>query len=367
MEVLLKQCLRSLFISCCVLIAISICGYWVYKFRLDEDLSVITYREFFEREYDIHPTVSLCIKNPFLGQRLAENGVNQSSYLDFLKGNDYSEEMLNIKFDDTTIDISDYVKGYRLYFRNGSRIDYNSQLNREQIKKLIYVSYNGVQDFDGGFHKCFALDIPRIPNLLIVRILLSNNIFPSGKRPMFGGLRVIYHLPQQFLLADTNQKWEWSFRAANESYKMRFQIGGNTIMRKRNKRVNKCIASHVQYDDWFMHRYRIQSRCNLPYGKQDQMLPVCNTKELIKGGLLYLGVVERSKLDRPCKTMTSIDVDHLEGRIETSKTKQVGEFWFSIMFKQRGFTEIGQIRYIVIFFSYQTLIIATDYSMYFFI
>ena len=125
-------------------------------------------------------------------------------------------------------------------------------------------------------------------------------------------------------------------------------------MRKRNKRVNKCISSHVQYDDWFMQKYRIQSRCNLPYGKQDEMLSMCNNKELIKGGLLYLGVVERSKLDRPCKTMTSIDVDHLEGRIETSKTKQVGEFWFSIMFKQRGFTEIGQIRYIVIFFSYQT-------------
>ena len=117
MEMLSKQCFRSLYISLCVLVAISICGYWVYKFRLDEDLSVITYREFFKREYDIYPTVSLCMKNPFLGQRLAEYGVNQSSYLDFLKGDDYSEKMLNIKFDDTTIDISDYVKGYRLSFR----------------------------------------------------------------------------------------------------------------------------------------------------------------------------------------------------------------------------------------------------------
>ena len=93
------------------------------------------------------------------------------------------------------------LKGIDFPFENGSRIQYNSHLNREQIKKLIYVSHNGVQDFDGGVYKCFALEIPRIPNLLIVRILLSNNIFPNGERPMIGGLRAIYHLFQQFLLA----------------------------------------------------------------------------------------------------------------------------------------------------------------------
>ena len=87
MEITIKCSLRYMFSLCCVLAAISICVYWVYKYRLDEDVSVITYQKFYEKGTDVYPTVSLCFNNPFLVQKLADSGVNESAYLGFLQEN----------------------------------------------------------------------------------------------------------------------------------------------------------------------------------------------------------------------------------------------------------------------------------------
>ena len=342
MKITIKQSFRFIFVLLCAFAAISICVYWIYKYRLDEDLSVITYREFYEREDDVHPTVSLCLKNPFLPDRLAEYGVNKSSYLNFLKGDYFSDQMLAINYSNVTIDISDYIKGYLNIFRNGSKIEYRSELNIEKIKTLTHVSFNGVKE--RAFFKCFAINIPRIKDILKYRILLSNNIFPNGKRPTNLAVRAVYHLPGQFLLAGQNQKWDWPYRAANDGYKMRFLIGGNTIMRKRNKQKNRCVQSDVKYDDWVMQVYRDRSKCNVPYVKKNKMLPMCDTKTLMKQGLFSDWIVEKKKLNKPCKAMSGINVEHVETKMDSLKGDPVGNFWLDITFQQPTFIEIEQIR-----------------------
>ena len=60
------------------------CVYWGYKFLLDEDLSVIKYRKFHEKENDDHPTVSFCLRNPFSRQGLNNHEVTSALYLKYL-------------------------------------------------------------------------------------------------------------------------------------------------------------------------------------------------------------------------------------------------------------------------------------------
>ena len=343
MKITVRQSFRFIFVLLCGLAAISICVYWIYKYRLDEDLSVITYREFYEREDDVHPTISLCLRNPFLSERLAEYGVNKSSYSSFLKGNYFSTQMLGINYENVTIDISDYIKGHSNIFRNGSVVKYDSELTIEMIRTLTHVSFNGVKGL--GFYKCFAINIPRVRDISKVIIFLSNNIFPSGQRPTNASLRVVYHLPGQFMLAGLNQKKIWPYRAANEDYKMWFSIGGNTIMRKRNKRQNKCIQSHVNYDDWVMQVQKDESKCNVPYLKANKMIPMCDTKNLMKQGLLSTEFAEMRKLDKPCKTMTGINVEPVETTMGTTlEEDHIGNFKFYVTFQQPTFIEIEQIR-----------------------
>ena len=106
--------------------------------------------------------------------------------------------MLNVDFNHVTIDISDYIKGYRIYFRNGSIAKFDTDLNIEAKKALTHISFSGFAGFFNVFLKCYALNIPKIDNLEIFRILLSNNIFPNGIRPAFLGLKPLYTSPGSF-------------------------------------------------------------------------------------------------------------------------------------------------------------------------
>ena len=255
--------------------------------------------------------------------------------------------MLRINYENVTIDVLDYIDEYKINFGNGSVIKSDLGLSIEHSTKLVYVSYAGTYGYSyisPAFFKCFALDISRYRDLLMFRILISNNIFRNGERPTYRALRAVYHMPQQFTLSGVNQKWIWPYRAVNESYKMRFIIGGNTIMWKRNKQKSRCIESRDDYDDWVMQLHKNEAKCNVPYGRQDKQFPMCNTAETMKRGLVQGGIVERKHLDRPCKTMKSIQVEHLESTMGASNGEQVGRFWFSVNFQQSTFTEIEQKR-----------------------
>ena len=352
---------RCAFVVLCVFATISMISYWAYKFSLDHDISVITYQKFFEREEDIYPTVSICLQNPFLKQRLAEYGVDHSLYLKYLKGEYFSEDMLNIDYRNVTIDISRYIKGYKMYLRNGSiiEVEFDSGLNMKEKRMLIHVSYNGFNDYGRRFRKCFGLDIPKIQGLHTFRILLSNNIFPNGERPTYHDFKAVYHLPNQYILAGENTKYVWPYRAANESYKTRFQIGEITIVRKRNKQEHRCIESCNAYDNWVMKFTKNDIKCNIPYLQLDKELPVCKSKEQIKRGMIIEGIAERNNLIKPCKTMENINVQHIESTMTSNNTSvedHTGEFWFSVTIKNPTFKEIEQKRYPIRFLKYYTKI-----------
>ena len=343
----------------CIFTTLLMLIYWGYRFSLNEDLSVVTYRKFYERDDDMYPTVSICLENPFLKQRLAEHGVDPNLYLEFLKGRYFSEEFLDINYGNVTMDISDFIKGYKMKFRNGSDIavTFDSGVNIKEKRVLTHVSYNGFADSwnDSGtgallrFRKCFALNFPKIQNLLYFGISLSNNMFINtlGERPTFLQFKAAYHLPRQYLLHGENEKWDWPYRAANESYMASFEVGDMAIMRKRNKHENRCIESYDAYDDWVVNLHKTYANCSTPYLKTDQKHAICNNKTLMKRGLLKESIVEIKNFDRPCKTMEKISVEYYETTLTTKKPtigQSVGEFWFRATFDNPTFKMIDQKR-----------------------
>ena len=201
-----KLVMYSVTIICGVITA-SLCSYWCYKFTLNEDLSVINYKEFHhETNDDVFPTVSLCLGNPFLKKRLYEYGVNKSTYVSFSRGKFFTNEMLDIDFSRVTVDIVDYIKGYRMYFNNSTYVKFEARLSILEKEMLTFNSFNGFIGHSGTFFKCFALKIPAIKNLQAFRILLTNNIFPYGIRPTKNFLKTSVHLPKQILLSQHTEK-----------------------------------------------------------------------------------------------------------------------------------------------------------------
>ena len=165
---------------------------------------------------------------------------------------------------------------------------------------------------------------------------------------MYNDFTAVYHIPKQFMLSGENENWEWPYRETNESYKMRFRIGGITIMRKRNKQKSKCIESGEEYDSWVIRLHNNQTQCNSPYRMLDKKLPMCHTKQLMKQALFDKWDLEGQNIVIPCRTMQGIEVQHLESAMPTPKGEPVGEFWFSASFRQPTFNEIEQKRYFML-------------------
>ena len=74
------------------------------------------------------------------------------------------------------------------------------------------------------------------------------------------------------------------------------------------------------------------------------MFPMCDTKNLMKQGLFSDWIVERKKLDKPCKAMSGINVEYVETTMDSIKGDPFGNFWFGVTFQQPTFIEIEQIR-----------------------
>ena len=201
--------------------------------------------------------------------------------------------------------------------------------------------------------KCFALTLPKFQGLRKFAIVLSNKIFETTQceRPTKKGFEAYYHITQHFLMTTVSAKWEWVYRAADESYTMNFRVGDITIMKKRDKQRQRCMDSNDGYDDWVLQLHRNEIKCNIPYLKPDQKLPMCRSKELMERGLFEKSIVERKNLLRPCQTMENMDVEYFESRVSTRNTsvgEHVGQFRLDITFKNPTFKEFEQKRYRII-------------------
>ena len=106
-----KQTTRGI----CGLITICCTLFCIYQYELDEDVARIEFAEFNSNENHIYPTVTMCIPNPLLEKKLVTygDGINVSSYTDFVGGYLWDERMLYIDYDDVSIYIANYLLGKR--------------------------------------------------------------------------------------------------------------------------------------------------------------------------------------------------------------------------------------------------------------
>ena len=348
----MQSLLSYLFTLLCILTTGGLCVYWCYAYSLNDDLSVVKYKEFHETNDDVYPTMSFCLRNPFSKEALERFEINKTSYTEFLTGKIFDPMFLNISYDIVTLNLADFIKGYRIYYKNSTYTHVDSGLSIKDRKKLVIPSFSGVLgSSDPGFFKCFALNIPKIKELNAFRILLSNNIFPDGARPASYDLRTMVHLPKQLLLSSQTEKWIWSYRSKNESYISRCRIHAVEMVRKRDKKEQRCNSHWKDFDDWIAKLHINENKCRNVYQlavDSEKQYPICDSQEKILRSTFHGSFVERKKYEIPCKTMERVNFEWVESDIETDddpKMDKVGHFWLSISWHMRTFKEFTHTRY----------------------
>ena len=112
----------------CGIAAISMAGFWIFKFHQDEDVSSIEYISY-ESQGDIaYPEFSICIDMPFMYENLAwgtDSNVSVNEYHRYIEGqSDFREIYRQINYTNVTLNLFEYVQKVIVNMRN---VTYNIQ------------------------------------------------------------------------------------------------------------------------------------------------------------------------------------------------------------------------------------------------
>ena len=294
----------------CVLIALVLSAYCLYRYILDLDVSSITLRKFHVSSDDIHPSISLCCKDPFSNEALM--GQSQSlkqntlmNYYNFLQGTksynyiyETTRELQNIDYDNVSASLNDIVTDFSLdifskldelvtlsYDVNDGFLAINK--NKETLNKEIVlpdfelIKYLPVRiSARRAFHKCFTFDIPMIKGVTIrsVQIKINASWASSGRGQInLGRFYVFLTFPNQTMQVPRGKKifLNQHHRLRPRCYQFTVGLGTMEVFQRRDKSNDRCNRDWRNQDQKLQNYIVEKLACNPKHWKIKSELPFC--------------------------------------------------------------------------------------------
>ena len=307
---------RFLFQIICQASAMSMIVYWIYVYTLNKDLCTIDYKTFHQDTEDPYPLLSLCFNERSSDKmfRLPDLSVNQSTYIEFLGGKYFDARLLDIDYDNVSIDMSDYIIRQWGKYVNGT--DISGKVDVLQPTELFMKSSSWFGD--KSFYKCFSLKVPQIKGLERYGITLKNSIFTNGLRPSSTGFQTLIHYPNQLMTSRGTIKYAWFEREINDTFIMRFKINGIEILKRRRNGLQPCNQNWKVYDDDVLVNHLNKIGCRAPYQNPSRYFPVCDTQEKIGRAKIGL-LMNRSIQIHPASLWRKFTTHSKKQQVPTSK------------------------------------------------
>ena len=325
------------FTMICLVITLYIVYGWIHRYSLHKLSSVIDMKGYFKTENDVSPSFSVCVTDPRLNEKIVNiaPSFNESSYLKFLKGNMYHEELRQLDFDQIRFNWSAYLYDTpkaQLVSSNGTDKGYVSAGKYWKY----YTSYVGLQSHERYLTYCLAFE-PLHHEVHVIRVRLNKTIFDCGKRQNYK-FRVFLHYPNQIIRSYQNVKylWEdWNHKTVNGRIKrvnneMVFAVKDIEVLQRLENKDSSCIRDWKNYDQRIMDNHLTRTGCRRPYQKSKVVDEICSNDEKMKKSRLYPSNIIMKMFDEPCRTLEKADYKYLESR--TSSLKNVSDEIFEINF-----------------------------------
>ena len=315
--------------SLCLFTTICLSIYSILRYCRNDDTTLVQVSQYHTSDDNIYPSLTICFGQPFLlkeFERLNLDGINMSSYKDFLSGKHWDEQMLSIDYDNVTVSLENNL--VKSYYRTLDEKFLN-------YKPIVYVSYRSY------IGKCFTIDAP---NMLLRKtyIVVSNNIFPNGVRHP-RDLRISLHYPGQYFTNYYTGKRKWDVRDnKSKSYKMTFNVKNVNVIDHRNKNQKPCIEDWKRYDEYVMNVMMLENGCRPPHWKpsgwnSNAVIPICNNSKQMEKFEKRPSILKVLSLKPPCRSIDRLDYDYFEE--DEKDQKQFDEYVFSILHQNNKFKE----------------------------
>ena len=303
--------LNWIFKVACTLATVSMVSFWIIKFQKNEDLSVIEYKQISNFKGMINPEFTVCLKRPFLANKLGEIGMSSDTYSEYLEGKlNFDYRYKYIDFNNVTFELFDHLKDYQIQW-----LGENHSLNCTSVQKCSFVTLK--TNFEGSiskeFHKCFGVEIRNLKEKKLKAITIN------FKQTLFGDLSqiqkatdfsetalVTFHYPNQFLKLE-NAKYIWKNSNEKSSANI-FMISAIELLKRRNKNEEPCISDWKTYDDLLLNKHLEGVTCRTPY--QNTSKPICATKGEMLNSIYEFFKVRKANYPEPCQEISKIDYQH---------------------------------------------------------
>ena len=296
----------------CVIIAGFMVGYWFYKFRKDEDISVIEYKPFKDAENTLYPELNFCLFNPFLNNKLdnISGGLNRTMYIEYLNGNIPANETYEkISFEAVTLNFFDYLENIRLDWKDKSIPSTHCKAKPDCPYLSFRNTYNGFIGEGKQFFKCFGITTNRMYSHSISAIMLR----------MADSIKELLNedISTALLLHYPGQKFRnllyfnfWGDTKERKGGETNFIIINSfEVVKRRNKRNQRCIPHLKNYDDIITRQEIEKVGCRAPYHLSNNQLPICRKPEDLKTFQYMYSKLADNQIP-PCHEMSHIGYKH---------------------------------------------------------
>ena len=318
----------SLFKVICWTICVIVAFYWTYLYNLNEDLSIVDNRKFYQDPSDVFPVLSICFKNPFPEANLEKMGdeINPTTYVEYLQGNFNDSKFQSIDYQSSVLKVSEYVNEVYIKWKNGS---YKSYYTEDYLNKTFYTTYAGFGFFQERFYQCYGMDIPHEKDIQIYSILLRNKVFLSNYTPKNYDFLTFLHYPNQLLRSVGSMKYKWEERTPHASIDISFRIKDIEVIRRRNKRHLPCNEDWNNHDDSILVNHVNEIGCRPPYLFPSKLSKICLTADEMRRARFNLRSDEYGTYP-PCLSMDKIMFTYEEHDLSGFGWSKPGHTWIGM-------------------------------------
>ena len=355
--------MKLLFYFVCYFTTLFLLGYCLYLYLRNDDVTEINYKEWNEDSQSPYPSFTFCLKlrpnltkvNSIRDQTLE---VNESRYLEFLRGTYWDEAFLNIDYGEVTESLKKYVIIANTA-GDFSQLEATSKI-LSNVKESTLPSYYTI-------FKCLTFDMPNAnkEKIKFASIILSNGIFPNGIIPTYDKLISNFHLPNEMLGTALSTKWTWSLKnnPGSDVLQLMFTIKTMTIFRRRDKLNNNCIQ-YDDFDDDFKEAILAKVGCKPPYWSSNHNYEDCKSAKDHQTIASYAfqglsGIAGKDKLiTKPCTELKTLSYNYED---IVANIKKLDDYYkydsitreqmnrenitqFLVLFEDSGIKEIKQVR-----------------------
>ena len=336
--------------------------YCFYKFLLNEDMSTIEFKMFNGAGNDIYPTLSLCFggtgifDTAKIKKRLQRK--KKPHYREFLLGEKWDEELLNINYEAVTLDARKLIRHISFYSSNatGDVLMYKwpTKSNNSRNKFPFY------QSFKSAHEKCYSFDINvnAVPDLKTLNLFLmqvkiqgyDGGVFDGKNGRLWLGIYLTYpnQLIRSFPIVEILNMQE-----RKEKNFVRIMAQGMEIIQRRPNAKQPCKENWTNDDNEIIDQLISKVGCRQQHWSTNLDIPVCKTQDkFVDLRVPRMSTVDASFLKSyvpPCREIqTVISTTEVKNATEAELTKGEAKkppfTKMHIYFKSMGYKLIRNVR-----------------------